>query len=76
MPNLDPPVLRDGLLGMKQGGSRKIVVPPHLARFERDGNHLPVEGLRPEDTVVLGTLVHIPHVRFLTPERGPGRCSR
>ncbi|KAF9780926.1 hypothetical protein BJ322DRAFT_1023608 [Thelephora terrestris] len=69
-------VLRDGLLGMKQGGSRKIVVPPSLARFELDGNLLPVEGLSPGDTVVLGISIHILHFCFLTPERGPGRCGR
>jgi hypothetical protein len=54
---------------MKQGGSRKIVVPPNLARFERDGVTLPVEGLDPNDTVVLGTSISLLTVRFLTPDK-------
>jgi hypothetical protein len=61
---------------MREGGTCKIVVPPNLARFERDGVPMSVEGLRPEDTVILGMSVSIVPIRFLTLGRGTSCYGR
>lgn len=63
------PALRDGLLGMKQGGARKIVVPPNLAKFEHDGVPVSVEGLLPDDVVILGMSISIFPIRLLTSDK-------